>query len=84
MKTDSEKKCSSQVTDIKEFACHYTDIEPKTGEKTIDNIDVIWAKLKEEAERLGYGSLHCSFQVHQGRIVQADVDTVIKRFRADG
>ena len=82
--TDDKKNVVSQISAVKEFVCHYTDIERKKSEEGLDNVDIIWVKLKEEAERLGYGSLHCSFQVHQGRIVQADVDTIVKRFRADG
>ncbi len=40
-------------------------------------------KLRYRAEQIGYGSLICEIQVHEGRIKQVDVTTVKERIRAD-
>jgi hypothetical protein len=48
--------------------------------KSIDNI---WEKLKRRAEQVGYGTLICEIQVHQGQIRQVDITTVKERVRAD-
>ena len=43
----------------------------------------ILEKLKKRAEQIGYGSLICEMQVHQGRIRQVDITMVKERMRAD-
>jgi hypothetical protein len=48
--------------------------------KSADNI---WEKLKLRAEQVGYGTLICEVQVHQGQIRQIDITTVKERMRAD-
>ena len=48
--------------------------------KSADNI---WEKLKLRAEQVGYGTLICEIQVHQGQIRQVDITTVKERMRAD-
>lgn len=47
------------------------------------SVNAIWKKLEDRAEQLGYGSLICEVQVHQGRIRQVDITTVKERMRAD-
>jgi len=47
------------------------------------SVDNIWEKLKLRAEQVGYGSLLCEIQVHQGEIRQVDITTVKERMRAD-
>jgi len=49
-------------------------------DKSVDNI---WEKLKRRAEQVGYGSLICEIQVHQGQIRQVDITTIKERMRAD-
>jgi len=51
-----------------------------SGNQSVDNI---WKKLKRKAEQVGYGSLICEIQVHQGEIRQVDITTVKERMRAD-
>ena len=48
--------------------------------KSVNNI---WEKLKRRAEQVGYGTLICEIQVHQGQIRQVDITTVKERMRAD-
>lgn len=48
--------------------------------KSVDNI---WEKLKRRAEQVGYGTILCEIQVHQGQIRQVDITTVKERVRAD-
>ncbi len=48
-----------------------------------NSVDNIWEKLKRRAEQMGYGSLICEIQVHQGQIRQVDITTVKERMRAD-
>jgi hypothetical protein len=43
----------------------------------------IWGKLKHRAEQVGYGSLICEIQVHEGQIRQVDITMVKERMRAD-
>jgi len=47
------------------------------------SVNTIWKNLERRAEQLGYGSLVCEVQVHQGRIRQVDITTVKERLRAD-
>ncbi len=47
------------------------------------SVDNIWEKLKRRAEQVGYGSLICEMQVHQGQIRQVDITTIKERMRAD-
>ena len=46
-------------------------------------VDNIWEKLKHRAVQVGYGSLFCEIQVHNGQIKQVDITTVKERVRAD-
>jgi hypothetical protein len=43
----------------------------------------ILEKLKKRAEQIGYGSLICEIQVHQGKVRQVDITMVKERMRAD-
>ena len=43
----------------------------------------ILEKLKRRAEQIGYGSLICEIEVHDGQIRQVDITTVKERLRAD-
>jgi hypothetical protein len=43
----------------------------------------ILEKLKQRAEKVGYGSLICELKVHQGRISQVEITSIKERMRAD-
>ena len=43
----------------------------------------IWDKLKHRAEKVGYGSMICEMQVHEGKIKQIDITMVKERVRID-
>ena len=40
-------------------------------------------KLRERAEQIGYGTVVCELQVHQGKIKQVEITTIKERMRAD-
>lgn len=48
-----------------------------------DKTGNILEKLRRRAEQVGYGSLVCEIQVHEGQIRQVDITTVRERMRAD-
>lgn len=48
-----------------------------------DKTSNILEKLRHRAEQIGYGSLICEIQVHEGQIRQVDITTVKERMRAD-
>jgi hypothetical protein len=48
-----------------------------------DKTGNILEKLRHRAEQIGYGSLICEIQVHDGQIRQVDITTVKERMRAD-
>jgi hypothetical protein len=56
---------------------------PISTKKTKSNDKGILEKLKNRAEQVGYGSLICEIQVHQGKIRQVDITMVKERMRAD-
>ncbi len=43
----------------------------------------ILEKLKQRAEKIGYGSLICELKVHQGRISQVEITAITEKMRAD-
>jgi hypothetical protein len=57
--------------------------EKSALQKQNQSVDNIWEKLKRRAEQVGYGSLICEMQVHQGQIRQVDITTIKERMRAD-
>jgi hypothetical protein len=55
----------------------------KAFSKNQDRTGSILEKLRRRAEQVGYGSLVCEIQVHDGQIRQVDITTVTERMRAD-
>ena len=43
----------------------------------------ILEKLRQRAQKVGYGSLICELKVHQGRISQVEITSIKERMRAD-
>ena len=43
----------------------------------------ILEKLRDRAERVGYGTVVCELQVHQGRIKQVEITAIREKMRAD-
>ena len=67
-----------QTRDIKQY------LEEKTVSANQDKYtNGVLEKLKQRAEQVGYGSLICEIQVHQGKIRQVDITMVKERMRAD-
>ena len=58
------------------------DVEKATLTKQ-DKSSAILEKLRERAEQIGYGSIVCEIQIHDGEIKQVDITTVKERMRAD-
>jgi hypothetical protein len=48
-----------------------------------DKTSTILEKLRHRAEQVGFGSLVCEIQVHQGQIKQVDITAIKERMRAD-
>ena len=60
-----------------------TEAIEKKVKNILDNDRRIWDKVCKKAAEVGHGRLECTVQVHQGRIVYADVAVVAERFRAE-
>ena len=45
--------------------------------------DQILEKLKDRVKRIGYGSLVCELQIHQGQISQIEVTAIREKMRID-
>ncbi len=46
--------------------------------------DRILEKLKDRVKQVGYGSLVCELQIHQGQISQIEITSIKARMRIDG